>query len=229
MKRFLLLLAGLAAVAGRAAAAEHVALAGSEWSRLGSYTYAGVISPLGDGRLGNGLVMRHWLEWLTYEYEAGAQDVDAQRYGYAPALGYQSSLWGGYAGFYGGVRLAHTDLSPNDPGNRDEGDTSRFFVGMDAMTPLGGIAESQFVAELETRYSGYYVRERLMFRLGNGLTFGPEAVVKGGEDYDGWQAGVSLGGITPLPGLGVTLRGGIGDQRDASSSVYLGIEFVLSN
>ena len=103
MKRAALLLLALALGSGPLAAADHVGLAGSEVSGLGSYTYVGIISPLGNGTLGDGLVMRHWLEYLTYEYETGGRDVDAERFGYAPALGYQTRLWGGYAGFYGGL------------------------------------------------------------------------------------------------------------------------------
>jgi len=228
MTRAALLLPALALGSGPLAAAGHVGLAGSEVSRLGSYTYVGIISPLGNGKLGDGLVMRHWLEYLTYEYETGGRDVDAERFGYAPALGYQTRLWGGYAGFYGGLRLAHTDLDPNDRDNKDEGNTARFFLQADALTPVGRNAENQLVAELETRYSGYYVRERLMFRLGASLMLGPEAVVKGGEDYDGWQAGLALGGIRVMPGLTLTLRGGVSGQRDQSNSGYAGLEFVMS-
>lgn len=226
MNRAALALAGLCALRV-ATAGDHVVLAGSEWSRLGGYTYAGVISPLGEGTLGDGLVMRHWLERLTYEYDKDGGTVDAVRYGYAPALGYQAPLWGGHVGGYAGLRLAHANLSPDDPGNRDEGDTARFFLQADAIHPVGAGAENQLVAEFETRYGGYYVRDRLMFRLGNGLSLGPEAVVKGGDDYDGWQAGVSLGGIRLLPALSVTVRAGIAGQRDESNCGYFGVEFVV--
>ena len=220
--------AALSLLALTAGADDQVVLAGTEWSRLGSYTYAGIISPLGEASPGNGLVMRHWLERLTYEYDSSGQEFDAERYGYAPALGYQTALWGGYAGIYGGIRLAHTDLSPDDPGNKDEGNTARFFLQADAVTPISAVVENQVVAGFETRYSGYYLRDRLQIQIGQGLTAGPEAVLKGGEDYDGWQAGLSLGGLTPWPGLVLTLRGGISGQSDEDNTGYAGIEFVTT-
>ena len=121
-----LLVAALAGIR-LAQAADNVALAGTEYSGLGSYTYVGVISPLGHEHLGNGFVMRNWLERLTYEYDGAAARIHAERFAYAPALGYQAPLAGGSIAVYGGLRIAHLNLSPNDPGNDEEGHTNRVF------------------------------------------------------------------------------------------------------
>ena len=208
-------------------AREHVALAGTEYSGLGSYTYLGIISPLGSAELGHGFVMRHWLERLTYQYDSAGVNIDAERYGYAPSLGYQTPLGRGHAGLYAGLRIAHTDLSPNDPGNPEEGHTNRVFLQADADTPIGERAENQLVTSFETRYSDYYVRDRLLFRTGK-LSFGPEVVFKGGRDYNGWQAGLALGGIKLRENLGLLLRGGISAQDGESSTGYGSLELVMN-
>jgi len=221
-----LLIAALAGIPP-AHGADNVGLAGTEYSGLGSYTYAGIVTPLTSEHLGNGIVMRHWLERLTYEYDAGTTRIHAERYAYAPALGYQSPFAGGSIGVYGGLRIAHLDLTPDDPGNDEEGHTNRVFFDLDAFTPLGARAENQVIASFETKYDDYYFRDRLMFRTGERYLFGPEAIVKGGRDYKGWQAGLALGGIRLGEKLGLVVRGGISAQDGESNTAYGSLEFAM--
>jgi len=162
-------------VAGTTAAhaAERMALAGTEISGLGSYTYAGIIMPLARSSPDRGLAVRHWLERLTYEYDgAGNIEHDAERYGYAPAIGWQQPFGGGDVSGYAGARLAHTDLSPDDPGSDDDGTTVRGFLQGDAMLPFGDRIENEIVGGFELRYGDYYVRDRLMVRTGASLRIG---------------------------------------------------------
>ena len=211
-----------------ARADDHVALAGTELSGLGTYTYLGIVSPLGDARLGHGLVMRHWLERLTYEYDGpGGANIEAERYGYAPALGYQLPVGESSLAFYAGVRISTTDLDPEDPGNDEEGHTNRVFLQADAFTPIAGRAENQFVGSFETRYSDYYVRDRLLFKFDGQHSVGPEVVLKGGRDYEGWQAGLALGGLRLFERVGLVVRGGISGQDGESNTGYGSVEFVM--
>jgi hypothetical protein len=211
-----------------ARADDHVALAGTELSGLGTYTYLGIVSPLGDSRLGHGLVMRHWLERLTYEYDGpGGANIEAERYGYAPALGWQMPLGEGSAALYAGLRFAHTDLDPNDSGNDEAGHTNRVFLQADAFTPVGERVENQFVGSFETRYSDYYVRDRLLFRFDGKHAVGPEVILKGGRDYEGWQAGLAVGGFRIFERVGLLVRGGISGQQGESSTGYGSLEFVM--
>lgn len=226
MRSLALGLIALMAAMSCAHAADRMALAGTEISGLGSYTYAGIVMPLARSSPERGPAVRHWLERLTYEYDNAGIEHDAERYGYAPAIGWQQPLRGGYVSGYAGARLAHTDLSPADPGNDDDGTTVRGFLQGDAMLPLGERIENEIVAGFELGYGDYYVRDRLMVRSGN-LRLGPEVVFKGGDDYDGWQAGIALGGLHVSERLQLLVRGGISGQRDESNSAYGSIELLM--
>lgn len=227
MKPWTMVLLALLASSRFAGAGENLALAGSEVSDLGSYTYVGIITPFATRQPGKGFVLRNWLERLTYTYDIAGLDIDAERYGYAPALGYQTPLAGGYAAAYAGLRFAHTDLSPEDPANDEDGSTQRVFLQVDAGTPIGARAENQLVLSFETRYSDYYVRDRLMFRVGERRTVGPEVIFKGGRDYAGWQLGLAVGGMQISDNIGLLLRGGISAQDGESNAGYASLELIM--
>lgn len=106
----------LAVLAREARAADNLLLAGTSDSSLGSYSYVGALIPFGHGTLGQGWVMRQWIDRLTYRYDGFVPDIHAHAYGYSPAIGYQWAIGGAsHAALYAGVDLMHTHLSPDDP------------------------------------------------------------------------------------------------------------------
>ncbi len=224
----LFLIAVLTSLAGLpgAGAAQSLVLTGAEASGRGSYAYLGHIAALGDRPLGQGWVLRHWVDRVTYEYRSGAREIEAEAFGYAPAVGYLSAGERLSHGLYGGMRLAHTRLSPDDPGNGSRGWRARPFVQADGVWRLRPGLEQQFVASFELGSGEYYLRDRLAVRIGEGLALGPEIVLKGGRDYDGWQFGVVLSKARVAADLGLNLKLGAAGQRGESTAAYLGVELV---
>jgi len=214
--------------AGQASAADTLLLTGTEWSPLGSYTYAGAIQPLGRGSFGQGWVMRHWVDRLTYNYDGAQPDIHAESFGYSPALGFQRAFGSTHAGLYGATRIAHTRLTPDDRGNSDRGTQVRFSIQADAYTPLGDLAENQLIAQAEIGNGGYYVRDQLLFKLLGSYKLGPEIAIKGSEEYKAWQAGAALGGLRLGERVNLLLRGGINQQQGQTREGYVSVELNLN-
>jgi hypothetical protein len=228
MRQVVIFLLCTLAAAGTASAADHLLLAGTQWARLGGYSYVGVLTPVGQGSFGNGWVMRHWLDRLTYQYDGSQPNIHAQSYGYSPALGYQGTRGNTRVGIYGAVRIAHTDLSPDDLSNADRGTHGRFSIQGEASTPLGTALENQLIAQVEIGNGGYFVRDRVVLRFLRSYTMGPEVAFKGNSEYSAWQAGLTFGGISLGERTRLLLGAGVNRQHTQSSEGYANIEFAVS-
>lgn len=222
-----LLLCGVAAAAP-VKATENLVLAGAESSPLGDYAYVGALMPLGHGSLGNGWVMRHWLDRFTYHYATNGKQVDAESYGYAPAIGYQATLGDSHVGISGALRIGSTQLSPDDRSNADRGTHARFSTQVEMTTPLGQSVENQLIAQAQLGNGGYFARERLLIRGFGHYIAGPEMVIKGSREYSGWQAGLTFGGISLGGRATLLLRGGAGGQRGHTTEPYGGAEIAFN-
>jgi len=220
----------LLGVAATAQAADSLFLAGTDQSSLGSYSYVGALVPLAQGKLGDGWVMRQWFDRLTYRYNGSVPDIHAEAYGYAPAIGYQWPMSGGsnHAGLYAGLRVAHTELSPDDPGNVDRGTRVRFSLQGELTSRLGAMAQNQFLAQGEFGNGAYFVRDRLAWRVFGHYTFGPEAIAKGSRVYQAREVGLCFGGIALTPRASLLVRGGVNEQPGEPTVGDLSVELSAS-
>jgi hypothetical protein len=219
----------LVAAAPAVQAADSLLLAGTSDSSLGSYSYVGVLAPLGQGVLGQGWVMRQWIDRLTYRYDGFVPDIHALAWGYSPGLGYQWVVADGtHAALYGGVRLAHTHLDPDDPSNVDRGTRVRLTLQGELTSALGTRAENQFLAAGEIGNGAYFVRDRLAWRLFGHYTLGPEVIAQGSRVYRAHEAGLCFGGITLTRRASLLLRAGVYQQRDEPTVGTGGIELTAT-
>lgn len=204
----------LLGIAASAQAADNLFLGGTDQSSIGSYSYLGALVPIGQSKLGDGWVMRQWFDRLTYRYNGSVPGIRAEAYGYAPAIGYQWPVSDGsnHAGLYAGLRVAHTQLSPDDPSNVDRGTRARFSLQGELTSQLGAMAQNQFLAQGEIGNGAYFVRDRLAWRVFGHYTFGPEAIAKGSRVYQAREAGLCLGGIALTSRMGLLVRGGVNQQ-----------------
>jgi len=215
----------LSAVAAPAQATDSLLLAGTSDSSLGGYSYVGTLIPLGQSSLGQGWVMRQWLDYLTYHYDGFAPDIHARSFGYAPAIGYQwPTANGSHAALYAGVRLANTHLSPDDPSNVDRGTRARFTLQGELMSPVGAAAQNEFLAEGEFGNGAYFVRDRLAWRLAGHYSFGPEVIAQGSREYRAHEAALCFGGITLSRRVTLLVRAGFYQQRQQPTVGTVGIE-----
>jgi len=183
----------LLGIAGSAQAADNLFLGGTDQSSLGSYSYLGALVPIGQGQLGNGWVMRQWFDRL---------------------IGYQWPVGDGsnHAGLYAGLRVVHTQLSPDDPSNVDRGTHARFTLQGELTSQLGAMVQNQLLAQGEFGNGAYYVRDRLAWRVFGHYTFGPEAIAKGSSVYQAREAGLFFGGIAITSRMSLLVRGGVNQQ-----------------
>lgn len=215
----------LAVLSTSAQAADSLWLAGTSDSSLGSYSYVGTLIPLGGGTLGQGWVMRQWVDRLTYRYDGFVPDIHAEAYGYAPAIGYQWPTGNAsHAALYAGVRLANTHLAPDDPSNVDRGTRARFTLQGEFTSKVGAQAENQFLAQGEFGNGAYFVRDRLMWHLAGHYLFGPEAIAQGSREYRAQEAGLCFGGIALTRRASLLVRAGVYQQRDQPTVATAGIE-----
>lgn len=220
----------LAAAVPPAWGADDLLLAGASGSGLGNYSYLGALIPLGEGRLGQGWVMRQWVDRITYQYNGFAPDIHAAAYGYAPALGYQWALAGGadHVTLYGGAHLVHTSFDPYDPGNADRGTHARLTLQGELTSDIGARAQNQLLAEGEFGNGAYFVRDRLLVRLFGHYTIGPEVIAQGSHEYQAHAEGVCLGGIALTSRSSLLVRAGMYQQSGRARVGNVGIELAAS-
>jgi len=209
-----------------ALAGEKIFLTGAEGGSGNTYyTFLGLVAPLLDNNLGDGLVHRYWVDFLGYSYESN-QEIDAQALGVEGALGYQTSGQSAWGGVYAGVRYNNTWLSPDDLGNKIRGEhvwlKTQLEGGVDLAETwkLGGIASYIFEAE------SYWMRTRLLHRLDQGLSIGPEAVFMGDNSYRAWQLGWVVTGFEPAPKVTIGVKVGVKITEGADVDGLVGIEVV---
>ncbi len=218
----------LPSISSNALAGEKIFITGIEGGAGDSenyYTYAGLIAPLFGEHLGNGLVQRYWIDFFGYSYDTN-RTIDAQAIGLEGALGYQTSGPAGWAGAYLGLRFNNTSLSPDDPGNRNDGghvwpkgQLEGQWNFADTWT-LGGIASYTFTAD------GYWMRARLLHQLKQGLSTGPEAVFMGDPNYRAWQFGWVVTGFKPAPKVEIGVKVGVRITENAGVNGLIGLELV---
>lgn len=220
----------LTAFAAPVIAADGLLLAGASDSALSNYSYAGVLMPLGAGGLGQGWVLRQWIDRVAYQYDGFVPDIHATAYGYAPAIGYQWGLDQGAveAALYGGVRVSHTILDPYDPGNPDHGTHLRPTLQGELTSNLGGWLQNQLLVSGEFGNGAYFARDRFLWRIGRGYTLGPEVIVQGSHEYQAHAAGLCFGGLTLMRHVTLLLHAGIYRQTGLATVGTFGVELAAT-
>lgn len=189
------------------------------------YTFAGIVAPVVTDSYGNGVVQKHWIEFLGYDYPAGDRDINATAIGLESALGYRNGGEKGWAGAYAGLHYSNTWLSPDNPESSVRGSQIRPLLqveGERAVTAdwrLNGMARYTFGAD------SHWGRGRIMYRLYDRVYTGPEFIAHGDADYQAWQGGWFVTGFEPLPGGSIGFKAGVRKIEKAESSAYLGVEF----
>jgi len=197
---------GLFSTPSTVLAGEKLFLTGAEGGTSDSYyTFIGLVAPIGNSNLGDGLVQKYWVDFLGYSYDTN-QMIVAQAVGVEAMLGYQMSGSSTRGGIFAGARYNSTSLSPDDPGNNTRGDhvwaKGQLEGEMDLAESLkvSGIASYTFGAD------SFWMRTRFLYRLNQNLSTGPEAIHMGDPNYRAWQFGWVVTGFEPLPGFKLGLK-----------------------
>ena len=213
-------------LAASPAAAEQLWLAGAEASAGGGrYAYAGLITPLGEGRLGAGWFQRAWLDWLGYTYDGADGTVRARAPGGEWALGRAWSAGATAAALSAGAVYRDTRLTPAAADSAVAGGRWGLKLQGEARTSRPGWA-GEAIASYTVGTAGYWARLRAFRRRGDHHWPGAELVVQGDPEYRAVQVGGVWGRLPAGPSAHFNLKAGL--RRDASqgASGYAGVEWV---
>ncbi|TSA48772.1 MAG: cellulose biosynthesis protein BcsS [Nitrosomonadales bacterium] len=192
-----------------------------------SALYAGMIMPIHSrlGSLGNGMVQRLWVDRLTYAYDNGGQQTQAEQRGIEGSLGYQKSgPWGSWATF-AGVVYRDTQFTPDALNNPARGGKFHGRIQLEGERILSKDWRANAIANYVTGQNSYWARGRLLYNLNERMLTGPEAIVLGDPNFQIQQYGWAMTGLRLLLGADVTLRGGARKAVDGTT-MYLGLELA---
>lgn len=187
-----------------------------------SYAYIGTILPVYKS-WSDSIVQRYWVDHLTYSYKKDGQVIHANSWGGEASLGYREAAQWGRWGVFAGLLYRDTHFSPDDPDSRARGGIvrARFqFEGERIITDR--LRASAITSFVPGQYS-YWARGRLLYRVGERVSIGPEVIGLGDPDFNIMQYGWVVAGIRFWSQLDIGLKGGA-RMTDQGTTGYAGIE-----
>ncbi len=194
-----------------------------------SYTFAGVITPILGGKLGEGWFNRTIASWLTYEYDASYNGQPTTLKAKAPGIetGFGYAWQGKSYGINLSASVGYRDfrLSPNIPDEEPEGKVLVFSPQLQARYDITEHIETDLIAShafAKKNAETSFGRLRLGYKPRWDWKFGLEGVYQEGENFRVKQNGLYLVHYLSS-GWGVEVSGGKAESRDNSSSAYFGL------
>lgn len=215
-------------IAATGARAEGVVVGGASGSDYSQGVYLGWLAPLPGQRLGHGWAYSVFADYLRYRYDAGGARIQASAPGFTFGIARQWTFAGAGAFDLGVIGSGRdTRLSPNDPGNRNEG----FKLSPGLQTQWRGddaapIATGVFANYIFDRQA-YYAKGFVGLRGHGGWALGPEASVQGDRSYRITSAGLGLRDLRVGANLRVGLHAGADFQSGRRTAATGGAEFSL--
>lgn len=203
-------------------------IGGSQGSSAGTYSYAGVITPLDGARVGQGWFRKHVASWLTYRYDTDIAGTPLQARASAP--GFETG-WG-YAWdterFQGDVSLAlgvrHKRLRPEAA--RAEGQHGTHVTLTPQIAARYLVTPRWDVDGLASYSAGThssFVRARTGLRPADTpWRVGLEGTQSQGRDYRTRQVGL-FAGRPASNGWFVEINAGRAHPRDGKGTPYVGV------
>lgn len=175
---------------GIASSNDALFLTGAEVTTSSStYFYLGTSVPLPDSTLAKGFVINFWADYLTYNYDAGAIEIEADVISVSATIGYHDSGLDYWWSTSVGPIQSDTNLTPDDSGNDSSGMQlgAKFQLeGGLQLTPYSKITGN---LTLLSKRSAYWARMRFLSRNDDDTYHGPELIVQGDANYEVLQLG----------------------------------------
>lgn len=225
MNRLLRLLAGaVVLMPGIGSANDNLFLTGAEVTDASaSYLYLGTSLPLPDSSLAKGYVFHLWADYLTYAYEAGLTDIDAEVNSISASLGYHDSGAGFWWNARAGLIQSNTRLSPNDPSNESSGSQTGIKLQLEGERQLSADDKINGNLSFVSRRAAYWSRVRYLMRNDDDTYHGPELIIQGDENYEAQQLGWVLTQVPLGGGWDFGVKGGA-RLENSDVAVYAGVE-----
>lgn len=217
----------IAAAAGAASAQSTSVFTGFEAGEDSYTLYAGAVTAFNRDINSSGGVLRFSAAYGEYEYDTtsvAGGTVDIEGVSTDLMIGYQWVSDSSVTAVYFGADYRDNSLSPEDPSNSTSGDETGAKLQVEAFATGSSFSGSSVIASYSTAYETYFVRGRLGFGMGN-LSAGPELAFLGNEEYDGYKAGLFVGGIALGDSTNMSVNAGYSESDGSGSgdSVYVGM------
>ena len=193
---------------------------GPEVAEASFTIYGGGVTALNRDINSSGTVLRFSAAYGEYQYRTAAVaggKVDIDGTSADLMIGYQWLSGTAITAAYLGIDHKDNSLSPADPANSTSGDETGVKAQFEMFSTGASMPGSSFIASYSSAYDTYFVRGRLGFGVGS-VHLGPEVTAHGNEEYDGYKAGVFLGGISLGNSANMTLNAGYADSSGSGSS-----------
>lgn len=211
------------------ATAEVLGLAGVSHSDQSTYAYIGAIIPINSNLGEQGFRIKLWGNYQDYDYDGKlvggptgtTTSFNGDGFGGDLSLGYQWNFQNTTVTAYAGVALRDINISPDDPASDTEDDNVGARFQLELNPQFSSNVDASLIGTYTVGFDSYWVRGRPGYTFTNGLKFGPELVVMGGDDYDKQRFGAFLSGFN-FGSVNVGINGGYEDGDD-DDGAYGGI------
>ncbi len=219
------LLTGIMLVSTTVLSAEFSLLSGSEIdTRSQSYSYIGSLVEQKMNSRGS-LLGKAWIDYLTYKFEQGSVEVEAEAPAFQLSAGYRYYFprWS-LTGWLGWERR-DTSVSPDTGGIEVKGVEDSLLLQVEVDSWFNNGTNASFITSYSSATSYLWARGRLKKKaLSENTRLGVELIGHGNEDYRAVQTGVIGEYYTNRFSAG--LRGGY-KNSSKGNSLYVGFEVYL--
>ena len=206
--------------------ADSLVLAGGSASPNSVYGYLGALLPVGTDLGQPGFVARLWASGLRFDYDsASVGEVRGRGPEFEAALGHLWAFGDNRLTFYAGVKYRHIHLQPKDP----DSDAERRHWGVSTQLDLYQRFSQSWGLSAIAGYTAlvhdYWIRARPTFNAGP-VTWGPEAIFAGGDEYTDNRYGLFVDRI-PLGALQLGISGGVEREHGRGTDPYGAISLAI--
>ena len=193
-------IAALLAIPATPALADSVWVGGASVANTTQVGYLGLVGPLPGKRLSDGWSQSVFVDYVSYQYDSGAQRIHGKANGIKFSIGREFRRDSGWLGLNLGVIASRTTLRPDDPGNANQGSSvhpaGEFQWRSNADANWRSSVYAQYVFGARRNFANGFLGRR----LSNDIAIGPQVSSGGDPSYRIYGLALALNGwkIGPL-------------------------------
>jgi hypothetical protein len=197
---------------------------GAEGGKAAGSAFVAVEAPI-SGSLRDGFVHRLLLDWQEHSFQTQGIAATRRSPGAEYSLGYRSSGRDGWWGGYLGLQYRETDVSPPQAESEVADEALRLGFHLDGALQLSQAWRAGGRLDTYPQTRGFAVRGRLLRKLKNGFSLGPDVLLEADDDHETQQVGLVVTAPERTPGLRMAATAGVQRDDDGALGAYVGFEF----
>lgn len=201
-------------------------IAGVQVAAKSTYSFASVLVPFSDARLGQGWYQKAGLSWLAYRYDGtlsgNSSEVSATAPGIDAGIGHMWNSEKSGLDLSATVGYRHIGIAPFVPAGDRSGHVFTLNPQLQARHQLSTAVDADLLANYAIGMHSSFVRTRLGWKPAAGWRTGVEGIWQDGKNYHVTQQGLFLM-KTLASGLTLEINAGQARPEDKSASAYVGL------